>query len=64
MNGASIRDDELDFCFHTDYFITEYLFSKKGAGSKRELNYTYTLYILITLLTAFYKYLCIVKSFK
>ncbi len=33
-------------------------------GSKQELNYTYKLYIMKTLLTAFYKYLCIVMSFK
>ncbi len=55
-------------CFHADYFITEYLFSKKGyilqTGSKQELNYTYKICIMITLLTNFYSYLCIVKSFK
>ncbi len=33
-------------------------------GSKQELNYTYKICIMITLLTAFYTYLCIVKSFK
>ncbi len=33
-------------------------------GSKQELNYTYKISIMITLLTAFYTYLCIVKSFK
>ncbi len=33
-------------------------------GSKQELNYTYKICIMITLLTAFYSYLCIVKSFK
>ncbi len=41
-------------------------FRKKDiqTGSKQELNYTYKISIIITLLTAFYTYLCIVKSFK
>ncbi len=40
-------------------------FRKKDiqTGSKQELNYTYKM-CMITLLTAFYTYLCIVKSFK